>query len=319
MHRDYVMTANAPSTQHNASRRLPQSGITLGFSAYIIWGLVTIFWKQLKSFDSFELIGWRITTSAILLVAYMTATKKMKPLLLTMRDPQTLVRLIVASILLTINWSTYVWAVVNGHVIEAALGYFIAPLSTMVLGVFALHEKLRRSQMVAVCFALCGVAVLTIEYGRVPWIALTIASSWTFYGYLKKQVQLPPLESLTGEVTVAFIPAVIYIAMCWNRVNSVSNTASSTQWLLITLTGFITTVPLLLFAAASQRIPLTLIGPMQYINPTINFLLGWLLYDEEITTTKVAGFALIWICLAIVLLDLFIWQRRAVRSQPQSA
>ena len=319
MHRDYVMTPNAPSTQHNASRRLPQSGITLGFSAYTIWGLVTIFWKQLKSFDSFELIGWRITTSAILLVAYMTATKKMKPLLLTMRDPRTLVRLIVASILLTVNWSTYVWAVVNGHVIEAALGYFIAPLSTMVLGVFALHEKLRRSQMVAVCFALCGVAVLTIEYGRVPWIALTIASSWTFYGYLKKQVQLPPLESLTGEVTVAFIPAVIYIAMCWNRVNSVSNTASSTQWLLIALTGFITTVPLLLFAAASQRIPLTLIGPMQYINPTINFLLGWLVYNEEITSTKVAGFALIWICLGIVLLDLFIWQRRAVQSQPQSA
>ncbi len=101
--------------------------------------------------------------------------------------------------------------------------------------------------------------------------------------------------------------------------NSVSNTASSMQWLLIALTGFVTTVPLLLFAASSQRIPLTLIGPMQYIVPTINFLLGWLLYAEEITTTKVAGFALIWVCLAIVLLDLFIWQRRAVQSQPQSA
>ena len=313
------MTPNAAATQHDAARRLPQSGITLGIGAYLIWGLVTIFWKHLKGFDAFELIGWRITTSAILLIAYMTATKKMKPLLLTMRDPRTLVRLIVASILLTVNWSTYVWAVVNGHVIEAALGYFIAPLSTMVLGVFALHEKLRRSQMVAVCFALCGVAVLTIEYGRVPWIALTIASSWTFYGYLKKQVQLPPLESLTGEVIVAFIPALIYVAVCWNRVNSVSNTASSTQWVLIALTGFVTTVPLLLFAASSQRIPLTLIGPMQYIVPTINFLLGWLLYDEEITTTRVAGFALIWICLAIVLLDLFIWQRRAVQSQPQSA
>jgi chloramphenicol-sensitive protein RarD len=107
--------------------------------------------------------------------------------------------------------------------------------------------------------------------------------------------------------------------VCWNHQNSVSNTASATQWLLIALTGLITTVPLLLFAASSQRIPLTLIGPMQYIVPTINFLLGWLLYSEEITTTKVAGFALIWICLAIVLLDLFIWQQRAVQSQPQSA
>jgi chloramphenicol-sensitive protein RarD len=313
------MTPNAAATQHDAARRVTQSGVTLGFSAYIIWGLVTIFWKYLKDFDSFELIGWRITTSAIMLVGYMAATKRLIPLLATIRDPRTLVRLTLASILLTINWTTYVWAVVNGHVIEAALGYFIAPLGTMVLGVFVLREKLRRPQIIAVCFALCGVVVLTIEYGRVPWIALIIASSWTFYGYLKKQVQLPPLESLTGEVVIAFIPALIYVAVCWNHTNSVSNTASSVQWLLIALTGLITTVPLLLFAAASQRIPLTLIGPMQYINPTINFLLGWLLYNEEITATKIAGFALIWICLAIVLLDLFIWQQRAEQSQQQSA
>jgi chloramphenicol-sensitive protein RarD len=313
------MTPSAPSTQHDASRRIAQSGVTLGFGAYVIWGLVTIFWKHLKSFDSFELIGWRITTSAILLVAYMTVTKRMKPLLTTMRNPRTLVRLILASILLTINWTTYVWAVVNGHVIETALGYFIAPLGTMVLGVYVLHEKLRRPQIISICFAVSGVAVLTVGYGRVPWIALTIASSWTFYGYLKKQVQLPPLESLTGEVIVACIPALIYVGVCWNHDNSVSNTASATQWLLIALTGFVTTVPLLMFAASSQRIPLTLIGLMQYIVPTINFLLGWLLYAEEITTTKVAGFALIWICLAIVLFDLFIWQQRAVQSQPQSA
>ena len=132
-------------------------------------------------------------------------------------------------------------------------------------------------------------------------------------------MQLPPLESLTGEVIVGSIPALIYVVMCWNHTNSVSNTATSTQWVLIALIGFVTTVPLLLFAASSQRIPLTLIGPMQYIVPTINFLLGWLLYAEEITTTRVAGFALIWVCLAIVLLDLFIWQRRVVQSQPQSA
>jgi chloramphenicol-sensitive protein RarD len=111
----------------------------------------------------------------------------------------------------------------------------------------------------------------------------------------------------------------VYIAVCWDHTNSVSNTASSTQWLLVALTGLVTTIPLLMFAASSQRIPLTLIGPMQYIVPTINFLLGWLLYSEEITMTKVAGFAMIWMCLAIVLLDLFIWQQRAVRSQRQSA
>jgi len=313
------MTQNNELSQQEASQSHTRSGVTLGLSAYLIWGLVTIFWKHLKGFDSFELIGWRITTSAVMLIAYMTATKRMKPLLATMRNPQMLFRLTLASVLLTINWTTYVWAVVNGHVIETALGYFIAPLCTMVLGVFVLHEKLRRPQSVAVGFAICGVVVLTVGYGRVPWIALTIASSWTFYGYLKKQVQLPPLESLTGEVIVLCVPALIYVMVCWNHVNSVSNNASSTEWILIALTGIVTTVPLLLFAASSQRIPLTLIGPMQYIVPTINFLLGWLIYDEEITTTKVAGFSLIWICLAIVLLDLFIWQQRAERSQQQFA
>ena len=313
------MTLLNRARQNRSEQGHTESGVTLGFGAYLIWGLVTIFWKHLKAFDSFELIGWRITTSAILLIAYMTATKRIKPLLSSMREPHMLLRLTLASILLTINWTTYVWAVVNGHVIETALGYFIAPLCTMVLGVFVLREKLRQPQIVAVCFAVCGVAVLTAAYGRVPWIALTIASSWTLYGYLKKQTQLPPLESLTGEVMVAFIPALIYVAVCWNRVNSVSNTATSAQWMLIALTGFVTTVPLLLFAASSQRIPLTLIGPMQYIVPTINFLLGWLIYNEQITATKIAGFGLIWACLAIVLLDIFIWQRRAVQSPQQSA
>ncbi len=313
------MTYTDEASQEDAAQRDARSGVTLGLAAYLIWGLVTIFWKHLKGFDSFELIGWRITTSAILLIAYMTATKRIKPLLVTMCNPTMLFRLALASILLTINWTTYVWAVINGHVIETALGYFIAPLCTMVLGVFLLHEKLRRAQIIAVCFAVCGVVVLTVAYGRVPWIALTIATSWTFYGYLKKQVQLPPLESLTGEVIVACIPALVYVAVCWNRVGSVANTASSTEWVLIALTGLVTTVPLLLFAASSQRIPLTLIGPMQYIVPTINFLLGWLLYSEEITATKVAGFALIWVCLSIVLLDLFIWQQRVAQSQQQPA
>lgn len=313
------MTHNDTASQIDAAQRDARSGVTLGLGAYFIWGLSTIFWKHLKGFDSFELIGWRITTSAILLIAYLTATKRIKPLLSTMRNPAMMLRLTLASILLTINWTMYVWAVVNGHVIETALGYFIAPLCTMVLGVFVLHERLRRSQLIAVCFAACGVIVLAVGYGRAPWIALTIASSWTFYGYLKKQVPLPPLESLGGEVIVACIPALVYVALSWNEVGSVANTASSTNWMLIALTGLVTTVPLLMFAASSQRIPLTLIGPMQYIVPTINFLLGWLLYSEEITATKVVGFAFIWVCLAIVLLDLFIWQQRAVQSQQQSA
>jgi chloramphenicol-sensitive protein RarD len=213
-------------------------------------------------------------------------------------------------VLLTINWATYVWAVVNDHVIETALGYFIAPILTIVVGVFFLHEKLRGIQRVAVTFAVGGIAVLTVAYGRVPWIALIIATSWTFYAYLKKKVPLAPLESLTAEVIVLAAPAFIFLLATWNNVGSVQNTANSVEWIFVAFTGVITAVPLLMFASASQRTPLTILGPMQYIVPTMNFLIGWLMFNEALTSSKVAGFSLIWVCLALVLTDLFRTQRQ---------
>jgi chloramphenicol-sensitive protein RarD len=232
------------------------------------------------------------------------------PLLRSLRSPQLFLRIALASVLLTINWATYVWAVVNDHVIETALGYFIAPILTIVVGVFVLHEKLRTIQRVAVSFAIGGIVVLTIAYGRVPWIALIIATSWTFYAYLKKKVPLQPLESLTAEVIVLAIPAFIYLYTTWSNVDSVRNTATSMEWVFVAFTGVITAVPLLMFASASQRTPLTILGPMQYIVPTMNFLIGWLMFDELLTSSKVAGFSLIWVCLALVLTDLFRTQRR---------
>jgi chloramphenicol-sensitive protein RarD len=200
--------------------------------------------------------------------------------------------------------------VVNDHVIETALGYFIAPILTIVVGVFVLHEKLRGIQRVAVTFAIGGIAVLTIAYGRVPWIALIIATSWTFYAYLKKKVPLAPLESLTAEVIVLAVPAFIFLCATWNNVDSVQNTANSMEWVFVAFTGVITAVPLLMFASASQRTPLTILGPMQYIVPTMNFLIGWLMFNEALTSSKVAGFSLIWVCLALVLTDLFRRQRQ---------
>jgi chloramphenicol-sensitive protein RarD len=240
----------------------------------------------------------------------MLATRRLVPLLRTLRNPQLLLRIALASVLLTINWATYVWAVVNDHVIETALGYFIAPILTIVVGVFILHEKLRIIQRVAVTFAVGGIAVLTIAYGRVPWIALIIATSWTFYAYLKKKVPLAPLESLTAEVIVLAVPAFIFLCATWNNVDSVQNTANSMEWVFVSFTGVITAVPLLMFASASQRTPLTILGPMQYIVPTMNFLIGWLMFNEALTSSKVAGFSLIWVCLALVLTDLFRTQRQ---------
>jgi chloramphenicol-sensitive protein RarD len=246
----------------------------------------------------------------VVLVVVMSATRRLRPLLIALRNPQLFLRISLASVLLTINWATYVWAVVNDHVLETALGYFIAPVLTIVIGVGVLHERLRLIQKIAVAFAVGGIAVLTIAYGRVPWIAITIASSWSFYAYLKKKVPLQPLESLTAEVLVLAVPAIAFLFATWSNVDSVSNTANFTEWIFVAFTGVITAVPLLMFASASQRTPLTILGPMQYIVPTMNFLIGWLLFDELLTSSKVAGFALIWVCLALVLTDLFRTQRQ---------
>jgi chloramphenicol-sensitive protein RarD len=297
-------------TKPVAKPETSQAAIAQSLSVYFIWGALTLYWKELHGFDPFELIGWRIASSVLVLVVVMLATGRLVPLLRSLRSPQLFLRIALASVLLTINWATYVWAVVNDHVIETALGYFIAPILTIVVGVFVLHEKLRTIQRVAVSFAIGGIVVLTIAYGRVPWIALIIATSWTFYAYLKKKVPLQPLESLTAEVIVLAIPAFIYMYTTWSNVDSVRNTATSMEWVFVAFTGVITAVPLLMFASASQRTPLTILGPMQYIVPTMNFLIGWLMFDELLTSSKVAGFSLIWVCLALVLTDLFRTQRR---------
>ena len=297
-------------TKPVAKPETSQAAIALSLSVYFIWGALTLYWKELHGFDPFELIGWRITSSVLVLTVVMLASRRLVPLLRSLRNPQLLLRIALASVLLTINWATYVWAVVNDHVIETALGYFIAPILTIVVGVFVLHEKLRGIQRVAVSFAVGGIAVLTVAYGRVPWIALIIATSWTFYAYLKKKVPLAPLESLTAEVIVLAAPAFIFLCATWNNVDSVQNTANSMEWIFVAFTGVITAVPLLMFASASQRTPLTILGPMQYIVPTMNFLIGWLMFNEVLTSSKVAGFSLIWVCLALVLTDLFRTQRQ---------
>ena len=297
-------------TKPVAKPETSQAAIALSLSVYFIWGALTLYWKELHGFDPFELIGWRVTSSVVVLSVVMLATGRLVPLLRLLRNPQLLLRIALASVLLTINWATYVWAVVNDHVIETALGYFIAPILTIVVGVFVLHEKLRGIQRVAVSFAVGGIAVLTVAYGRVPWIALIIATSWTFYAYLKKKDPLAPLESLTAEVIVLAAPAFIFLCATWNNVDSVQNTANSVEWIFVAFTGVITAVPLLMFASASQRTPLTILGPMQYIVPTMNFLIGWLMFNEALTSSKVAGFSLIWVCLALVLTDLFRTQRQ---------
>jgi chloramphenicol-sensitive protein RarD len=296
-------------TNDDDDARSRSLGIALGFSAYGLWGLLTLYWKVLKEFDPFELIGWRIASSVVVLFAVVVIAGRTRGLLDALRNPRVMWRIAIASALLTANWTLYVWAVVNEHVIETALGYFIAPLFTIVIGVVVLREKLRLTLKVAVVFAVAGLSVLTVSYGRVPWVAISIAASWSIYGYLKKQVPLKPLESLTAEVVVLGIPALAYVVVTWNRADSIPNNANSIELVFALLTGVITAVPLLLFAGASQRTPLTILGPMQYLVPTINFVIGWAIFDEVVSATRFAGFALIWVCLGFVVTDVLGTQR----------
>ena len=299
------MTAvEAPITAADAeSAATLRSGLIWGCGAYVFWGLVTIYWKELEHYDAFELIGYRITSSAIVMGVYTAATGQLGPILGRLRDRALLRRVVIASLVLTVNWTTYVWAVVHGKVIETALGYFITPIGLMVAGIVVLHEKMRRAQQVALGLAVVAVVVLTIGYGRVPWVALLIASTWVVYSYVKKQSPLTAIESLTAETMVLFVPAVALVIFETTRRASAPHTASAGDWVLIGLTGVVTTVPLLMFAVAAQKLPLTTMALVQYIVPTINFLLGWLAYHETLSALRVVGFAIVWLGLAVVTFD----------------
>lgn len=285
------------------SKSTERTGIAYGLGAYITWGFLTIYWKFLKDFNAFELIGWRIVTSAVVLLAILMYNKQLRNLVIALREPQVRLRIGLASILLSVNWTTYVWAVVHDHVLETALGYFIAPIFTMMIGFIVLREPIRTSHQLVIGLATIAIAILTFSYGQLPWRALLIATSWSCYGYLKKQIKLTSLESLSGEVVALVLPASILVLFTFNRTDSVPNTANLAEWILVLLTGLMTALPLLMFGAASRRVRLSVLGPMQYLVPTFNFLLGWLAYNEELNATKLLGFAFVWVGLAIFFVD----------------
>ena len=226
--------------------------------------------------------------------------RHLRPLL---GDRRLLGSVVLCALFLTANWTTYVWAVVHEHVIETALGYFLAPLGTMAVGVVVLHEKLSRAQQFVFALAAVAVAVLTFSYGRVPWLALVIASTWVVYGYLKKQVPLTPVESMAAESFIVLVPAIIVVVLLAARPTSIPQTATASQFALVLCSGIATIVPLTLFAYAAQRVPLTVIGPLNYIVPTINFCLGWFVFHEALPASRIVGFALVWVGLAIATVD----------------
>lgn len=307
----------APSAADDDAR--VRRGVQLGVLAYLLWGFLTIYWKQLSAFDAAELIAWRMACAGVVMGIVVTLRRSWPAIVAAFRDRRTLVRLIAASLLLTGNWGSYVWAVTNDRVIETALGYFIAPLATMAIGVFVLHETPTRAQRIAFALSIVAVVVLTVSYGRPPWIALALAGTWSLYGLAKRRVPLGPIDSLAGETFVLFVPAVVGLSWLSTRATSVVNTAAAGEWAYVLGTGVVTAVPLVLFAGAAQSIPFTLLGPLNLIVPIINFGLGWLLYDEPMPIDRVVGFAFVWVALVVVMIDRINGARRSAAQAAAAA
>lgn len=278
-------------------------GVGYALGAYVIWGLLTIFWKQLAHVPALQLICHRIVWSCVLLTGYVAATGQAKKLFADAKSFKVLRIYAAAAIFVTTNWLIFVWSVNNGYVVESSLGYFINPLVSVLIGVIFLRERLRRGQWIAVALAGIGVVVVGFAYGAMPWIALALAFSFAFYGVIKKHASLSSIQGLTLETMIIFLPALGYLLYVESQHSGALLHTDTRTNLMLIATGIITIVPLLMFSTAARRIPLSVVGILQYIAPTIQFLIGIFMYHETVTQPQLIGFALVWAALGIFALD----------------
>jgi chloramphenicol-sensitive protein RarD len=278
-------------------------GLLFGVSAYTLWGLFPIYWPLLKPANPLEIVSHRAVWTLVFCFIILALTKTLKSTLSLLKRPKIVAGLFLSSILISINWIIYIYAANTGHVIEASLGYFINPLVVIATGVIVLKEKMRPLQWLAVGIATIGVAVLTIDYGRLPWIALGLALSWGSYGLVKKQLGLGALEGLSIETLLSSGFYLGYLIWLGNRGEG-QFSHSLTLTLLLIGGGAVTAIPLLLFNGSTNRLPLTLVGLLQYITPTIQFCIGVWYYHEDMPAARWAGFLIIWVALMSLALDL---------------
>ena len=278
-------------------------GIAYAISAYGIWGLLPVYLKWLHSVPALQVISHRILWSCLLLGGVILLSRQWTAFRAAALTPRILRTYGIAALLIAINWLTYVWAVDAGRIVEVSLGYFINPIISVVMGVIFLRERLRPWQWLPVGMVVIGVLYLTISFGRLPWLALILAFSFGTYGLIKKTAPLGALYGLTLETGILLLPALAYLLYA-DAVGSGAflHTRITTDSLLIAA-GPVTAIPLLLFAAATQRIPLTLVGILQYIAPTLQFLLGVLVYHEPFAHTQLVGYGLVWTALIIFAIE----------------
>ena len=294
-----------------------KTGILYGLATYVLWGFLPIYWKFLHPVPALQVIGHRISWSFILLIVIIFVTRQWNDFRSVALKRKVIGIYAAASVLLTINWLVYVWGVNAGFIVETSLGYFINPLLSVLLGVLFLRERLRPMQWVPVGIAAIGVIYLTAVYGRLPWIALSLAFSFGFYGLVKKLAPLGSLYGLTLETGIVFPIALIYLLLVELNGTGAFLHDSASISLLLMGAGAVTTIPLLMFASAAREIPLSMIGLLQYVAPTLQFLIGVFLYKEPFDQSHLIGFGIVWVALVIFWVENYLAHRTPVEPIPE--
>ncbi len=288
-------------------------GYLFGFGAYVLWGFFPAYFKLLIPSSALEILAHRILWSLAFMVVVLTFMRRWRNIKQLTGQPARLAGISVAAVLIGVNWATYIYAVNIGQIIETALGYFINPLVVIVLGVIFFAERLRPVQWAAVGLGTVAVIVLTVDYGRPPWIALILAITFGLYGFSKKRLGLPPADGLLLESAALALPAAITLGFLTTAGKTTFGEVSTGHTLLLMAAGAITAVPLLLFAGAANRIPMTAIGMLQYVGPTIQLIIGVFVFHEPMPPVRLAGFCLVWLALIVFSWDAIANARRSSR------
>jgi chloramphenicol-sensitive protein RarD len=288
------------------------SGVAAGLGSYFLWGFLPLYFVILGSTGPWEIVSWRILWSLVFCVGILAVTKQLKATVSVLRDRKIVLYTIAAGVLIYINWQFYIIANLTGHIVEASLGYFINPLVTILLGVLVLGEKLRPLQWIAMGFAAVAVTILVAGYGQFPWFAFILAGSFAIYGLVKNRLggRLNATQSLTLE-TVWLVPvALVFVSV--EAVAGTLNFGDGDVWTTILLIGLgpVTAIPLLLFGFASSKVPLSWMGFMQYLAPTLQFVIGVFVMNEPMPPIRLLGFALVWVGLLILMVDAVARNRR---------
>jgi chloramphenicol-sensitive protein RarD len=279
------------------------SGLIAGIGAYVMWGLVPLYWPLLKPASAMEILSHRVVWSLVFLLIIVYFKKLFSDIKVALFDKRKMILLFFASIFITINWGVFIWAVNNGHVIETSLGYFINPLVSVALGVIVLKEKLRTLQKVAVSLTFVAVTFLTLTLGHPPYIALSLAFSFGFYGLVKKMANVKAIPSLTLEslMITPFFAVFLYYLSTQNELTFIELGPIHSFWLITA--GIVSVIPLMLFSTAVLRIPLVVLGLLQALGPIIQFLLGYFVFDEPMITARWVGFLIVWLAVSVFSYD----------------